>query len=805
MNIKACSENRISLLSVSIDVSISHFFSKHTLLQKYKNNEKIPIEAVYSFPIPDSCAVCGFEANIDGKIIVGSVVKKEDADDQYKQAMDRGDGAFMASQDSPNIFTANIGNVLPDQSVIIKFSYVCELDQHDDIMSLTIPSTILPRYINQNTLENEKIETIDHMCPPTIPITPYKLSVRIVAECASNILEVSCPTHPVKISVFGTAAEVNLNGDGINLDRDFVVNYRLSNPHEASAFVARDGDKKIIAVNLFPSLKNMKRVPCDFQFLVDCSGSMAGDSIESAKKAMIEFIRLLGEDDKFNIVTFGTGFKSYLEKSVKANVVNKNQCEEWILELAGDGGGTEILPALKSVLKDSPSKRSKIIIILTDGGFSNEQECCQLIRKNRENCNVFTIGIGYSHNTYAINSISRSGGGRAVFITNSSNEDIKQKVADQVVRFSSSFLKNVVVDYGELKIDLMTPQIIPALFDSDRLTLYARVIGGNATKISVLADSPSGPLCFSAKIDMEKATLDSPIPQLMARAAIQGLNENANLYSPNDEQEAKNKILDLSLKYQILSSQSKYILVDHREAGTQGLKAEKRIVPIMTLNGYGAAGIGPSGVPNSYPLVMGIPFDRAYLRPLVDCIYDTEYYDPSKPSNKLSFFQRPIACKFLNSNEDKHRCETNLNQSAMLDYPREFSINGFGIFFEAGTAREDIEEISKNAVFEFLFMGNRPIFRRPLSLFPNLTCQTNDSNRPDKIIRIVDGKEIELSIINDMDSQSIVPFESPHDKELLRINPGQRFGVVIYWKAPPKVSKPMKIIAVINGYIFQPI
>lgn len=44
---------------------------KVVVMQSYKNNMTEPIEAKYVFPLGETAAVCGFEAFINGKHIIG--------------------------------------------------------------------------------------------------------------------------------------------------------------------------------------------------------------------------------------------------------------------------------------------------------------------------------------------------------------------------------------------------------------------------------------------------------------------------------------------------------------------------------------------------------------------------------------------------------------------------------------------------------------------------------------------------------------------------------------------------------------
>lgn len=62
---------------VSSDVWL-FFLLQVIVFQTYTNKSHVPIEAKYIFPLDDKAAVCGFEAFINGKHIVGEV-RREDA------------------------------------------------------------------------------------------------------------------------------------------------------------------------------------------------------------------------------------------------------------------------------------------------------------------------------------------------------------------------------------------------------------------------------------------------------------------------------------------------------------------------------------------------------------------------------------------------------------------------------------------------------------------------------------------------------------------------------------------------------
>ena len=71
------------------------------VLQAYKNKSSVPIEAKYVFPLDDMAAVCGFEAFINDKHIIGEVKEKEQAHREYREAISKGHGAYLMDEETP--------------------------------------------------------------------------------------------------------------------------------------------------------------------------------------------------------------------------------------------------------------------------------------------------------------------------------------------------------------------------------------------------------------------------------------------------------------------------------------------------------------------------------------------------------------------------------------------------------------------------------------------------------------------------------------------------------------------------------
>ncbi len=134
------------LAGVAIDGELSTIGARVSVSQRYVNHESVPIEAVYLFPLDEGAAVCGFEALIDGTLVIGEVKERDDAFKMYDDAMERGDGAFLLDEERPDVFQASIGNLPPGKEVTVKLTYVTELAAAGRALRFVIPTTVAPRY-----------------------------------------------------------------------------------------------------------------------------------------------------------------------------------------------------------------------------------------------------------------------------------------------------------------------------------------------------------------------------------------------------------------------------------------------------------------------------------------------------------------------------------------------------------------------------------------------------------------------------------------------------------------------------------
>ncbi|XP_038630728.1 von Willebrand factor A domain-containing protein 5A-like [Scyliorhinus canicula] len=139
----------VPLRSISVEVEVKGFVADVSASLEYKNEETNPVEAVFVFPMDSDAAVYNFQAVVDGKTIVAKIKEKEQAKDEYDDAISAGHEAFLLEEDSSSsdIFTCTVGNLPPAQSASISFSFVQELAiEADGAVRFALPAVLNPRY-----------------------------------------------------------------------------------------------------------------------------------------------------------------------------------------------------------------------------------------------------------------------------------------------------------------------------------------------------------------------------------------------------------------------------------------------------------------------------------------------------------------------------------------------------------------------------------------------------------------------------------------------------------------------------------
>lgn len=585
----------IPLTGVRIDGQISDLTARVTVTQRFVNRETNPLEVVYVFPLDEGAAVCGFEAVIDGTLVVGEVQEREQAFRTYDEAIEAGHGGFLVDEERPDIFQANVGNLLPGKEVTLRLTYVTELNVQGGRVRFALPTTVSPRYAPAEDRRGVGRPDSEALNPPVTWEVPYGLELTLRVEMAGGATRMESPSHAVAIALDGGNATVTLSQRDTPLDRDFVLLVDAPSLSAPQVRVERDDEDALAIAVAFVPEPPQAQSPAEVVFLVDRSGSMAGPSIAEVRNALQLCLRSMIPGCRFNIVGFGSTIDPLFAASREYDDASLAEATAYVARLEADLGGTELLPALTHVL-DRPARGSlsRQIVVITDGQVSNTDAVLAIAANHSHHARVFTFGIGAGASHHLVKGLARAAQGVAEFIY--PGERIEPKVVRQFGRLLSPALTSVRVDWGGLEVT-QAPSQPPPIFGEGRLVLYGFVRrvaeDRQAVEVRITAESSAGPVVFAVPVDLALAARGRTVATLAARARIRELEESPEWIGSRGSQQrdrkqpgATREILELGIRYGLITRETSYVAIERRDTPVAG-DVQLRRVPIALTTGWG--------------------------------------------------------------------------------------------------------------------------------------------------------------------------------------------------------------------------
>ncbi|CAF1045856.1 unnamed protein product [Didymodactylos carnosus] len=612
----------VPLKRVNVEATIRAFAADVTITQVFRNDETTPIEAVYCFPIEEQAAIYTFVARIDDREISAQLKEKKEAQRDYNNALQQGDGAYLLEQDekSQDNFIINVGALPPSKECTITISYITELDLvQGSTIRFVVPTTIAPRYNPDKGSIALPLNTTSKYAQST----PYTIDFRCYIEKTlgsrpEQITRVNSSSHPIEINLAQQDAYVvTFAQQNTHLDRDILINIELSDKRNSTIMAVEPGAVMAAFIPTEDECRQASKndLTNEFIFIVDCSGSMKDENkIGLARQAMLLFLKSLPVNCHFNIVRFGSQYKTlFSEITAVYNETNAQQAEALIQQIQADLGGTELLRPLQWIEEHSPSQgRARQIFLLTDGEISNVTEVLDLCRSMATSTRIFSFGLGQSPSRSLVKDLARATNGRFVFIPPNASVDIY--VGEQLQKALQPCITNVHVKWN-LGVPVQSaPTQSPPVYVNDRLIVYALIDDkttpfdhNSSVELQTELDHRS---LGVAKVDHIPSVSDSgTIARLAAKALILQL-QHAKLPSSNTkrtktgstqarfqefqettatneekmktslEETAKQRIIALSLKYNILSPYTAFVGIEKR-MNASNIDLVLREVPIQ--------------------------------------------------------------------------------------------------------------------------------------------------------------------------------------------------------------------------------
>lgn len=629
-NEKVNVQDTFSFNDYNVEVTINELYSETKSTFKVTNeNKTTSLEIDLLLPISEKTIMQRFEAVCGEERIKSKIFKKEKAEEKYSDSVAQGNTAILSSlSEDKKAYKVFLGLLKPNSQLELTL-YTTTLNGIED---KSFCYSYNPAHFPM--VNNKNLRTI----LKDTPSINFKLSALVITK--SQITRLICPSlnsqdlmtsfsNDNKICDVSFSEKIKSSLDGISLlfrtkkSSDFRIyeefdsklneySYNFSflidkyNNIKEGDTDKVDTDNKKVYSKLDDNILN--DYPGNFTFLIDQSGSMSGSSMELAKEALILFIKSLPSYSKFSIVGFGTSHTIYFDK-MEYNEKNINESINLISSLKANLGGTNIYDPLAAIfVKEDISYDflPKYVYVLTDGAVSDSNRVINLIKENRNEFSITSIGIGTSVDTNFVTNMGKVGQGFSYIVPNvvnlkqivikALNDSLKPYLTDIKLEFPDNFLSNKILDFPSLKshIKKQDEVFFYSVITSKKLEL------GSLIKFSY-KDNSLEEIC-SQEIILNEDNLITMEGNSLNKLIV-GLKFNNNTKTDfSSEEKAK-----FGVKYQVLipetalfaeientdtTKESKLIKVDAKKTKSYGqinLEEDLKIPEYNTFNGVTAS------------------------------------------------------------------------------------------------------------------------------------------------------------------------------------------------------------------------
>jgi Ca-activated chloride channel family protein len=562
-----------TLEGVTATGRVSGLFFELTVEQRYRNATGRNIEAVYSFPLPWGAELMSLEFDLGGRTLAGTVVPRKVGEERYEGAIDAGDTAVLLERAANGIYTANVGNLMPGESAVVRYRYAQLLRLEKGHVRLTVPTVIAPRYGDAES----QAGLAPHQVPASSLLVDYPFEIAIAIDGPLASGAVSSPSHAVAVTRTEDGIELRLARSS-QLDRDFVVEIGALKGR-AFGSLCRDADGWVALASFCPTFpKSGTRPARTAKILVDCSGSMNGSSIEAARRALHAILSELEFEDRFSLSRFGSRVEHLDEGLQPVTDETIARAGKAVMDLRADLGGTELAAALASTLARDKGERADVLLI-TDGQSWNAEGIVKTAQASGQR--VFVVGIGAASAESLLRKLAEKTGGACEFV-------VAGEAAERAITRMFSRMTQVPARGARLSWPCVPEWEVPvgsSIFEGETVHAFAR-----------FPEAPSGPvqLAFSlvgagevlAEVDLGRPIQAATDLPRMAAARLLGLVD-------------REERLQLALRYQLITEQTNCVLVHERADGEKATQLPQlKKVEQMLAAGWG--GMGRADLPVSY-------------------------------------------------------------------------------------------------------------------------------------------------------------------------------------------------------------
>ncbi len=513
-SLKTIDSRTVVLQCANVRVDIRDYLARTRMEYHFVNCEGVNIEAVYTFALPIDGVLTDLGIVIGQRELKGIAVEKREAQERYEDAISDGDSPIMLERLDSGLYSLNVGNIMPGEKAVVSVEFLEVLSPKAGEVRYELPTTLAPLYGDPAARG-----LAPHQIPGHSLLADNRFSLHIGIEGCLATADILTPAHKTVMKRDAGRVEISLSAETTAMDRDFIMAFTAQDMPKSFAVCAPDKGGHVVLAGFTP--KFSAPAPArSIKIVVDCSGSMGGESILQARQALLRALDRLRPEDHFNIILFGSSCTALFNRQEPADATHLEAAITLTRSMDANMGGTEMEKALEKALQSaSPAGMPEDILLITDGQVWDMGAVAGKLAKKRHR--VFCIGVGSAVERGVLSALSSKTDGDAIFV--SVQEDMGKKVFEHFKRMTLIPAQNPTFDFGGAKPLAVCPEKLPAVFDGD-MVLSCAWFATPPKAVSFRFDTADGSMSQQTEVK-ESQALANALPRFAAAMKLESLPE----------------------------------------------------------------------------------------------------------------------------------------------------------------------------------------------------------------------------------------------------------------------------------------
>jgi Ca-activated chloride channel family protein len=506
----------------------------------------------------------------------------EEAVRAYEKGIADGSLSVLARQYGDGLVNLTVGNVRPQETVTVYLEILAGVEARDDGFRFRFPFTLAPAYHSKMRAEADGAEgemelPADEFGDLILPrfrqdaSSLHEVGFELSLLHQLPVDEIGSPSHSIKVKQNTTGpSRVALAREKDVPNRDLVLDVRFKES-KAQVLAGPSGDGKRSFATVVPSTLFGQNTgsPRRIVMLLDRSGSMQGEPITQARKAIEACLATLTEEDSFGLMVFDNSVEAMHSALVLATREQRERARTF-LNHTDARGGTELAEGVHQAAGVLGGEGD--ILIITDGQVFGTEKI--LAEARATGIRISCLGIGSASQDRFLSLLARETGGVSRFVT--ARERVDLSAVDLFASMGRPVASGLRAN-GDVH-----PEPPRSVFAGSPVLLYGEMESNSGDSVELTWDG--------GRVALEVPAGDPETGEVVRLLRGSRLISDWEIRYPSEEAVAPlerrqqsrvaARLLELSKMYGLASREMSLVAVVRRLGDRPGELPETRVVPV---------------------------------------------------------------------------------------------------------------------------------------------------------------------------------------------------------------------------------